>query len=319
VTLTFSRRGQLIRIPGLAASEQPQELRAPGVATRGRWRPAGMIGRVDHSRPASNRLSSGLRDWRRGDSPHYLSDFEGRLNRSLWLLLVVALTYAIFQHVLLADVPEAFQGGARLGALCYDLAIAYTGAFTFYVLNIRLPLRRDRRNVYRHLPALIDQLIHDIRFFSSCLSTTAFGHLAQPDNTLDSIREMCRRLTLDSTVAAVLPTSDPDFNSRAGDVIDRHIVDTRAMCHEILSFSTFLDSEVIDQIFGISYCAFFKKYERDLIRQVRRITSPGEPDPWDLSRWADEMHTYFDTVERLDLYRKKSAFLMPDRVIVDSR
>jgi hypothetical protein len=37
--------------------------------------------------------------------------------QSLWVLLAIALVYAIFQHVILANVPEVVRGGARLGAL----------------------------------------------------------------------------------------------------------------------------------------------------------------------------------------------------------
>lgn len=80
-----------------------------------------------------------------------LSRGERRMNRTLSTLLVLALMYAVAQHVLLIDKPQLFRGGAQLGELFYDLAIAYVGAFVFYLLNIRLPLRRDRRNIYPHI------------------------------------------------------------------------------------------------------------------------------------------------------------------------
>lgn len=63
------------------------------------------------------------------------------------------------EQVLLADVPEVFKGGAALGKLFYDLAIAYIGAFAFYLLVVVLPLRRDRRNAYRHLAPLIGRVV----------------------------------------------------------------------------------------------------------------------------------------------------------------
>lgn len=75
---------------------------------------------------AREKLIGWYHDWNRAK---YLSRFECWLNRSLWLLLVIALMYSIFQHVVLANVTERFRGGARLGEVGYDLAIAYAGAF----------------------------------------------------------------------------------------------------------------------------------------------------------------------------------------------
>ena len=70
-----------------------------------------------------------LIDWYQGwNQAKYLSRFERRLNRLLWALLAIALVYAVLQHVVFAGVPEPFHGGARLGMLGYDIAIAYTGA-----------------------------------------------------------------------------------------------------------------------------------------------------------------------------------------------
>ncbi|MGO9034977.1 hypothetical protein [Mycobacterium sp.] len=122
------------------------------------------------------------------------------------------------------------------------------------------------------------------------------------DNTLPNVQEICKRITIDSIVAVVLPTSDPNFNSRVENVIDLHIANTRATCREILSFSSFLDSGLIDHIFGIEYCSFFKKYESDVLLQVRRITSADQPDPWDLSRFAEDIALYLQAVDGLDNY-----------------
>lgn len=264
-----------------------------------------MICPVAHlRRPIGRRLGNRLRDWYRNKNRfRSLSAFERWLNRSLWALLTVALLYVLFQHVLLANVPEAFRGGARLGAVCYDLAIAYTGAFTFYVLNIRLPLRWDRRNVYPHLPDLFDQLLRDTKYFKTCLRHAA--RVEEEGANARLVQGICKRLTLDSLVDAVLPISDSNYQAPVKDVINFTIARTRDTCREILSVSSFLSSEAIDCIFAIQYCSFFREYEDDLIRTLRKISSARQPDPRDLSRWAKSMTRYFDAVDRLDKYRKE--------------
>ena len=67
--------------------------------------------------------------------------------------------YVVAQRLLLVNKPELFRGGAQLGKLVYDLAIGYVGAFVFYLLNIRLPLPRDRRNIYPHIGPTLGMIV----------------------------------------------------------------------------------------------------------------------------------------------------------------
>ena len=53
----------------------------------------------------TERLSGWYQGW---NQAKYLSRFERWLNRSLWALLAIALVYAVLQHVVLANVSEAF-------------------------------------------------------------------------------------------------------------------------------------------------------------------------------------------------------------------
>lgn len=124
-----------------------------------------LIGVGDHGRVGER--------WKKWTRYAYLSDFEKRLNRSLWWLLLIALAYSLAQHVLLANVPEVFRGGARIGDLLYDFAIAYVGAFIFYLLVVRVPLRRDRRTIYRHLAELIGHAVGEARNFIGALNLSA--------------------------------------------------------------------------------------------------------------------------------------------------
>ena len=96
-------------------------------------------------------MSDGLkRRFRRATQLSYLSSFERRLNRSLWALAWVALLFCVAEHVLLTNIPEVFRGGARLGDFFYHLANGYVEAFIFYLLIVRLPLRRDRDAAWCH-------------------------------------------------------------------------------------------------------------------------------------------------------------------------
>lgn len=123
----------------------------------------------------------------------YLSPFERRLNRTLWGLTWLAVLYSIAQHVLLANIPELFPGGARLGDLIYDLAIAYVGAFVFYLLVVRIPLRRDRENVYQHLEPLMTRIVQEADELMGTLHQAA-GFESHRPNTLANVIETCAKI-----------------------------------------------------------------------------------------------------------------------------
>ena len=265
---------------------------------------AGMIGRVERIRQSPSRLVKRLHGWYRDKNRlDYLSGFERRLNRSLWVLLLIALVYAIAQHVLLANVPEAFPGGARLGVVCYDVAIAYTAAFTFYLLNIRLPLQRDRRNIYRHLAVSIDRVARQPYSLMDSLNNAAdFNPLEQRENTLPNIQETCKLLTLNSDGRAILPApyysgSEPTVM----DVINHNIAETRARCREVLGFSSFLASDVIKYVIEIENCYFLVSFEQ---RMGLEWALPMNRDR-DLSYWAPYIFEYLEKANLLVKYRRE--------------
>jgi hypothetical protein len=238
------------------------------------------------------------RDWNRG---RYLSNFERRLNRLLWLLFWIALVYAVFQHVLLANVPERFPGGARIGIVCYDLSIAYCGAFLFYLLNIRVPLRRDRRNIYRHIGPQVGLIIGDAIELMRWLNLAAGIEPTSRANTWANIQETCRRATPNSpvpqTVAGVSATGTVPYTA-AGTIVFR-INRTRYGIKEVLSFSSYLASDLIDLLVAIETYSHFQSFGQ--MAQVVQQLGGGIGNE-NLSAWARQIFDYLQLVDDLDRY-----------------
>lgn len=176
------RHGDLDGGTTLPLAARP-DLGVKGVASVITPPPGGIITRV--------KLIDRYRGWNR---LAYLSSFEKGLNRSLWALLAVAVGYAATHHIWLVTLPAFVSWGPPFGAVCYDLAIAYTGAFTFYILNIRLPLRRDRRNIYRTVGPLVGLVVRHGNDLITALNKAA--DIVPPDreNTWENIKEMCSKI-----------------------------------------------------------------------------------------------------------------------------
>jgi hypothetical protein len=244
-------------------------------------------------------MGDGLkRRWQRATALSYLSPFERALNRTLWGLAWAALLYGVAQHVFLANTPEVFRGGARLGDLFYDLSIAYFGAFVFYLLVVRLPLLRDRRNIYRHLAPLIGQVVGEAWSLIGMLHGAA-GFDNSRENTLANVEETCSKIGPDSEANLLMVTASGYQKYKVMDAIYYHHMErARRRNREILELSSFVPSEVISLITEIENHGYFRVFE-----SVYSSYKAGAVRNTDLSFLARNFFDYLLLADRLDNYR----------------
>lgn len=246
------------------------------------------------------------RDWSR---LAYLSTFERRLNRALWAVLAIALAYAVSQKVLLAHVPELFRGGARIGTLLYDLSIAYAGAFTFYLLVVRLPLRRDRQNVYRHIGWLIWLIIEHARNLMTTLNRAAQIEPADRPNTWANVSDLCAKIAPNSDApmdqgVQLTPNNQVRPVTVLYVILDR-IGRTQTCMDGILSYAASVPSELIDLLTAIERYSHFRSF-----RQIAQMAQqfPGLQfgvGNQDLTMWSKQIFDYLLLVDRLDAYAQE--------------
>jgi hypothetical protein len=244
---------------------------------------------------ATERLSGWYQGW---NQAKYLSRFERWLNRSLWALLAIALVYALLQRVVLANVSEVFRGGARLGMLRYDIAIAYTGAFTFYLLNIRLPLRRDRRDIYRHIGP-VARVVAQATGLMQMLNKAA-GFDADRECTLANVKEVCAKITPQTPADLFVLKDVNPISATVMDAISFYATRARQLNRELLNLSTYLASDLIDLIAVIEEHGGLDKLELIDVAYQRCHFSKSE----NLSGIAPVLFNYLQIVDRVAKYRK---------------
>jgi hypothetical protein len=188
----------------------------------------------------------------------YVSGFERWLNRGLWAVLVIALVYCAFQHVVLAEIPQRIPFGARLGDLLYDLAIAYVGAFMFYVLVVRLPLLRDRANVYQIVEALLWRVFDESRGLIMELNRMARIDdtrqetpedlaiaLGERPATREHVRSLCERIKPDQDVNIRMLTPSGVRSVTPLEWIRSHAERAHNANQEVQIFAPYLASKVV--------------------------------------------------------------------------
>ncbi|OBK39824.1 hypothetical protein A5658_02975 [Mycobacterium sp. 1245111.1] len=240
---------------------------------------------------------------RRWNRLAYLSTSEKVLNRALWALLVVAVMYAVVHHVVLVNVPARSTWAPALGSIFYDFAIAYAGAFTFYLLNVRLPLRRDRRNVYRHVGPLVGLIVTQSDYLITKLNEAAQITPPNRDNTWPNIQELCSKINADTVSDAGLffGTKGIGHHNVLTLIVD-NMNRTRAWITSILGFSSFLATDLIDMLAAFDVHTHYRlASEHVMIMETTGI--PVKND--DLKFWAEGLFAFTQLTSQLKDYGDK--------------
>jgi hypothetical protein len=247
--------------------------------------------------------------WRRWNQLAYLSLSERRLNQGLWALLAAALVVALFQHILFVNLEEVFRGGARIGSVLYDLSIAYAGAFTFYALNIRLPLRRDRRNIYRTVGPLIDLVVMHGDQLMTILNKAARIEPPDRENTWPNIKDMCGKIKTDTQAEGMFFGTQGIGQNTVFTVIVDRMNRTRSGIEKILSFSSFLATDLIDLLSAFETA---DTHFRTFSEHVAIVQSTGIPVVnSDMSMWSHQIFNYANLIQQLKDYRQRYLLAAP--------
>lgn len=250
---------------------------------------------MDRLRRTRQKFSDWWEDWNRG---RFLSRFERGLTILLWLLAIVAVTFVYAHHVWLVDQPPLFAKAAAWGTVTYELAIGYVGAFIFYILNVRLPQRRDRRNVYKHLAPLLGRVVGEACNLIQHLNAAA-GVDVLRINTLDNVEDTCTRVDLGQL--ADFYTADDSGKARRGNVLDYMIYDmdrARDVNRELRRDSSYLSTDVISLLVDIDEQGYFRTF--DLMASTGTLHRPGN-----FSVMGRPIFDYLQLADHIDNYRHR--------------
>jgi hypothetical protein len=232
----------------------------------------------------------------------YLSDSEKRLNRFLWALLLVALVYALAHHICLVNIPARISWGPPFGVVCYELAIAYAGAFTFYLLNVRLPLRRDRHNIYRHVGPLVGLIVTQADELIAKLNKTAGIEPADREHTWANIKELCIKIGPNTVEGNLFIGTKGIGAHTVFTLIVDNMQRTRSWIDRILSFSSFLATDLTDLLSAFEAYSHFRLASE----QLMIVQNTGIPiGNKDLSLWAGRIFNYARLIGELESYGQK--------------
>jgi hypothetical protein len=227
----------------------------------------------------------------------YFSDFERHLNWALGLFLLSAVVYCFAQRVVLINVHEVIPYGARVGTVIYDFSMAYIGAYVFYFLVVRLPLYRDRLNVHRAIQPLASRIVGEAWFLMEDLNIAA-GVWVQRPASWANVKEVCNKIGPGSSAnPPFITTPTPD---KVIDLIEYRVNNAKELHRELLSFSTYLSTELVNLVVELNDSSLINLFED----YVPRFRSRHYYDD-DLDFAAVQLYDYLRLADRLDQYHRK--------------
>jgi hypothetical protein len=201
--------------------------------------------------------------------------------------------------------------------LLYDLGIAYVGAFTFYLLIIRLPLRRNRRNVYQYLAPLINRVVGEARNLIGTLNSAA-GFDDSRENSLANVEVTCAKVTAAQRVGLLVPAPAGGLEKATlMDAIHFHMARARKVDREILDRSDYLDAEVVNLITAVENYGYFTFWDNIYPMYQRGLLKPDE----NMSFIARNIFDYLQTASKVDAYIQEhlpTAFQRPSYLVSGS-
>jgi hypothetical protein len=249
---------------------------------------------VDRLPQLRRRLSDWWDDWNRA---RFLSRIERRLTILLWLLAIVAVAFAYAHQVWLVDQPPLFHNAARWGTVTHEIAIGFIGAFIFYILNVRLLQRRDRRNIYRHLAPLISGVVGEATNLIQHLNAAA-GVDVSRTNTWPNVDNTCASVN-PNQLAKNFGIREASGVIRQATVIEQMAYDlgrAREVNRELLKYPEYLGTEVVGLLVDIDERGYFKMF--DLYTNMGVFQNAAN-----LSLIAREIFDYLQLADHIDDYR----------------
>jgi hypothetical protein len=208
-------------------------------------------------------------------------------------LLGACLTTVIAIDFIFSNVPELFQGGAKLGAIVDRLCLSYISSYIFFFLVVHIKSQKDKENLYPYIAKKTYQVIGDAKRMNEDLKQQTNCQLSDKYPTLSEVEEMC---------LSIAPHSQsPLLIGHLGNYatwlqyLNYSKRRTEESISKIYQKMQFLDSEYLGLVVNIQDCTHFSMIN-DLSGLTYLIPNTN------LSFLGKQLHQYFEYVKLLEEY-----------------
>ena len=211
-------------------------------------------------------------------------------------LFVLAVLFVILRTVLLS-IPQIFSGGAALGNVIYDLAVAYAAAWFFNLLVVILPRLRDRERVMKGAGRIIERLcLLGIQMPGLLvLNADQFADLTDPRQVgVFKLRLQSLHLAAESNTDFYDPSKPGRFRrARWHEWIVDEAKRATTLCQSLTPYFPYLETELIQLVNEVTLSKFL-----DFAADLAKMRDPSG----DLAHLADPLAEFITACRKLRSY-----------------
>ena len=209
------------------------------------------------------------------------------------VLLGACLINVILIEFVFSNVPELFQGGAKLGAIVERLCLSYISSYIFFFLVVHIKSQKDKENLDQYIAQKTYRIIGDAKIVIKAFKQETSYQLEDRYPTSSDVQKMCGLINPHGQAPLVFGHLGNyatwlqylnNFKRRTEESISR-----------IYLKMQFLDSDYLRLVVNIQDCGHFST-----INMLTSMTYPIRNT--DLSSFADELYQYFEYVKILEEY-----------------
>jgi hypothetical protein len=213
------------------------------------------------------------------------------VNKTINLLLVVAIVSISLKIVVLDDIPELFRWGAEFGDVYSRVCMAYVSSYIFYFVVVHVKREKDKENIN----SFINPKIHNAcaQWKPQLKDLCNAARVAVPDGVPD--KAFLTNLFQQINPNSFAPLLKDVHGNRANWL--EYFAYYRARVDRFISMITdkmpFLDSKLVQLLSELSECEHFKFLE---------VTMAIPLSNTDMSAWASGFHKYCVASNALEEY-----------------
>jgi hypothetical protein len=214
-------------------------------------------------------------------------------------LFVCSVLFVVVRTALLS-VPELFPGGARIGEVVFELAIAYIGAWFFNLLVVVMPQLRSRTRVLAAVGRVITELADVGLAMPTDLARGAqvsVSGVTPP--SVEWLTSTGKRLPLGGPSSLLVPDGVRMRSANWQEWVHAAVARIESLNASLVPYLPFLEIELIGLINEVVLS--------DFVDDGRKIANLQTPPTGDMSSLAPSLRKFITACEGLREYGEREA------------
>ncbi|ETT53909.1 hypothetical protein BSK66_12540 [Paenibacillus odorifer] len=164
----------------------------------------------------------------------------------------------IITQFVLNEIPEYFNGGARLGNILFNISMSYIVSFIFYIVLVYLPEEKKLTYIKKHIILLINDIEQINNSVKDNMKRTT-GNTANMNDFTDIKNVMSKILANDLAPIVAFNSAISSYTWKQYlELMQSQIKDK---CNGLFVYMPYLDPRLVSLLSNMIYSPFFKQVD----------------------------------------------------------